>query len=93
MSNARNLHVVPGIAPPTAATMPERSRVGYLKMFLNYIALSVNTEGHFLRLMRQTQTEIELFNLCSPPKREVTPSQSGGRNSAIAFSFVIVGKL
>ncbi|MBD2507543.1 tRNA-dihydrouridine synthase family protein [Nostoc muscorum FACHB-395] len=49
---------------PTAATMPERSRVGYLKMFLNYIALSVDTEGHFLRLMRQTQTEIELFNLC-----------------------------
>jgi tRNA-dihydrouridine synthase len=49
---------------PTAATMPERSRVGYLKMFLNYIALSVDTEGHFLRLMRQTQTEVELFNLC-----------------------------
>ncbi|MEH1869088.1 MAG: tRNA-dihydrouridine synthase family protein [Nostoc sp.] len=49
---------------PTAATMPERSRVGYLKMFLNYIALSVDTEGHFLRLMRQTQTEIELLNLC-----------------------------
>ncbi|MEH2252116.1 tRNA-dihydrouridine synthase family protein [Nostoc sp.] len=49
---------------PTAANMPERSRVGYLKMFLNYIALLVDTEGHFLRLMRQTQTEIELFNLC-----------------------------
>jgi tRNA-dihydrouridine synthase len=49
---------------PTAATMPERSRVGYLKMFLNYIALSVDTEGHFLRLMRRTQTEVELFNLC-----------------------------
>ncbi|MBN3908280.1 MAG: tRNA-dihydrouridine synthase family protein [Nostoc sp. NMS1] len=49
---------------PTAATMPERSRVGYLKMFLNYIALSVDTEGHFLRSMRQTQTELELFNLC-----------------------------
>ncbi|MEH2105863.1 tRNA-dihydrouridine synthase family protein [Nostoc sp.] len=49
---------------PTATTMPERSRVGYLKMFLNYIALSVDTEGHFLRLMRQTQTEGEMFNLC-----------------------------
>jgi tRNA-dihydrouridine synthase len=30
----------------------------------NYIALSVDTEGHFLRLMRRTQTEVELFNLC-----------------------------
>ncbi|MEH2191476.1 MAG: tRNA-dihydrouridine synthase family protein [Nostoc sp.] len=49
---------------PTAASMPERSRVGYLKMFLNYIALSVDTEGHFLRLMRHTQTELELFSLC-----------------------------
>ncbi len=49
---------------PIAATMPERSRVGYLKMFLNYIALSVDAEGHFLRLMRRTQTEVELFNLC-----------------------------
>ncbi|MFN6485366.1 MULTISPECIES: tRNA-dihydrouridine synthase family protein [unclassified Nostoc] len=49
---------------PTAATMPVRSRVGYLKMFLNYIALSVDAEGNFLRLMRQTQTELELLNLC-----------------------------
>jgi tRNA-dihydrouridine synthase len=49
---------------PTAATMPARSRVGYLKMFLNYIALLVDAEGHFLRLMRHTQTEVELFNLC-----------------------------
>lgn len=49
---------------PTASTMPERARVGYLKMFLNYIALSVDTEGHFLRLMRRAQTEVEMFNLC-----------------------------
>jgi tRNA-dihydrouridine synthase len=49
---------------PTAANMKERSRVGYLKMFLNYIALLVDAEGHFLRLMRQTQTEAELLNLC-----------------------------
>jgi nifR3 family TIM-barrel protein len=49
---------------PTAATMPVRSRVGYLKMFLNYIALSVDAESHFLRLMRHTQTEVELLNLC-----------------------------
>jgi tRNA-dihydrouridine synthase len=49
---------------PTAATMPVRSRVGYLKMFLNYIALNVDAEGNFLRLMRQTSTEVELLNLC-----------------------------
>ncbi|RUS98076.1 tRNA-dihydrouridine synthase [Trichormus variabilis SAG 1403-4b] len=49
---------------PTASTVPERSRVAYLKMFLNYIALSVDTEGHFLRLMRRAQTEVEMFNLC-----------------------------
>jgi nifR3 family TIM-barrel protein len=49
---------------PTASTMLERSRVGYLKMFLNYIALSVDAEGQFLRLMRRTQTEVEMFNLC-----------------------------
>jgi tRNA-dihydrouridine synthase len=49
---------------PVAPTMSERSRLGYLKMFLNYIALSVDPEGYFLRLMRQTQTEVEMFNLC-----------------------------
>jgi nifR3 family TIM-barrel protein len=49
---------------PTASTIPERARVGYLKMFLNYIALSVDAGGDFLRLMRRTQTEVELFNLC-----------------------------
>jgi nifR3 family TIM-barrel protein len=49
---------------PTGSNMPARARVGYLKMFLNYIALSVDTEGDFLRLMRRTQTEVELFDLC-----------------------------
>jgi nifR3 family TIM-barrel protein len=49
---------------PNSATMPARSRVGYLKKFLNYIALLVDAEGDFLRLMRQTSTEIELLNLC-----------------------------
>jgi hypothetical protein len=44
--------------------MPVRARVGYLKMFLNYIALTVDETGDFLRLMRQTQTEVELLNLC-----------------------------
>lgn len=49
---------------PTASTMPERARVGYLKMFLNYIALSIDTDGCFLRMMRQAQTEVELLTIC-----------------------------
>ncbi len=49
---------------PNSATVPDRARVGYLKMFLNYIALLVDAEGQFLRLMRKTQTEVELLNLC-----------------------------
>ncbi|MBH8577090.1 tRNA-dihydrouridine synthase family protein [Nostocaceae cyanobacterium CENA369] len=49
---------------PSAPNIPERARVGYLKMFLNYIALSVDAQGDFLRLMRKTSTEVELFNLC-----------------------------
>jgi len=49
---------------PKSANIPVRSRIGFLKMFLNYIALSVDAQGDFLRLMRQTQTEVELFNLC-----------------------------
>ncbi|MDB9487598.1 tRNA-dihydrouridine synthase family protein [Dolichospermum circinale CS-537/01] len=49
---------------PTASNMPERARVGYLKMFLNYIALSVDTDGCFLRMMRQAQNEVELLTIC-----------------------------
>ncbi len=44
---------------PEAIKTPERARAGHLKMYLNYIALLVDTEGHFLRLMRKTQTEVE----------------------------------
>ncbi|MBW4566224.1 MAG: tRNA-dihydrouridine synthase family protein [Mojavia pulchra JT2-VF2] len=47
-----------------APNIPERARVGYLKLFLNYIALSVDSQGHFLRLMRQAQAEVELFQIC-----------------------------
>ncbi len=49
---------------PEAIKTPERARAGHLKMYLNYIALLVDTEGHFLRLMRKTQTEVELLKLC-----------------------------
>ncbi len=49
---------------PQAPYIPERARVGYLKLFLNYIALGVDSQGHFLRLMRQAQTQAELFEIC-----------------------------
>ena len=49
---------------PEAVNTPVRARAGHLKMYLNYIALLVDAEGHFLRLMRKTQTETELLNLC-----------------------------
>ena len=48
----------------TALTIPERSRVSYLKMYLNYIAQSVDAAGAFLRAMRLTQTEAELRSVC-----------------------------
>ncbi|MBM0740282.1 tRNA-dihydrouridine synthase family protein [Phormidium sp. CLA17] len=48
----------------TALTVPERSRVSYLKMYLNYIAQSVDAAGAFLRDMRLTQTEAELLLVC-----------------------------
>ncbi len=41
-----------------------RSRVAYLKMFLNYITLRIDAERYFLKLMRQAQTDVELFNAC-----------------------------
>ena len=49
---------------PEAVKTPQRARAGHLKMYLNYIALLVDAEGNFLRLMRKTQTEVELLKLC-----------------------------
>ncbi|MBI4784286.1 MAG: tRNA-dihydrouridine synthase family protein [Oscillatoriophycideae cyanobacterium NC_groundwater_1537_Pr4_S-0.65um_50_18] len=48
----------------TALTVPERARVSYLKMYLNYIAQSVDAEGLFLRSMRLARTESELLEVC-----------------------------
>jgi tRNA-dihydrouridine synthase B len=44
--------------------VPEKSRVNHLKMYLNYIGQSVDAEGMFLREMRKSQTELELFGIC-----------------------------
>lgn len=48
----------------TALTVPERARVSYLKMYLNYIAQGVDAEGAFLREMRLARTETELCSIC-----------------------------
>jgi tRNA-dihydrouridine synthase B len=45
-------------------SVPERSRVSHLKMYLNFIGQSVDAEGVFLRDMRKAQTEAELFGVC-----------------------------
>ncbi len=42
----------------------DRGRLGYLKMFLNYVGQNVDPEGLFLRQMRQTQTPQEFFAVC-----------------------------
>ena len=47
-----------------AKVVAEKSRVSHLKMYLNYIGQSVDTEGLFLREMRKAQTELELFGIC-----------------------------
>ncbi len=44
--------------------VPDRARVGYVKMFLNYVAQNVDADGLFLRQMRQAQTPQELFAVC-----------------------------
>lgn len=48
----------------TALTVPERSRVGHLKRYLNYIAQGVDANGLFLREIRMSQSEAELVGLC-----------------------------
>ena len=48
----------------TAQTVPERARVSYLKMYLNYIAQGVDSVGAFQHEMRLARTEAELFEVC-----------------------------
>jgi tRNA-dihydrouridine synthase B len=45
-------------------TLPERSRVNYLKKYLNFIGQGVDAEGAFLFEMRRAHTEAELFGVC-----------------------------
>ncbi len=48
----------------TAPTFPERARVNFMKMYLNFIGQSVDSAGAFLRSMRLAQTETELLGVC-----------------------------
>jgi tRNA-dihydrouridine synthase B len=48
----------------TALAISERARVGYMKMYLSYIAQSVDPIGAFLREMRLAQTDVELYGAC-----------------------------
>ena len=48
----------------TALTVPEASRVGYLKGYLNYIAPRVDGAGVFLRNMRLARSEADLLSVC-----------------------------
>jgi tRNA-dihydrouridine synthase len=44
--------------------VPERARVGYLKLFLNYVGQNIDADGAFLRQMRLAQNPQELFAVC-----------------------------
>jgi tRNA-dihydrouridine synthase len=44
--------------------VPDRARVGYLKLFLNYVGQNIDADGSFLRQMRLAQTAQELFTVC-----------------------------
>jgi len=46
------------------STIPESARVNHMKRYLNFIAQGVDQAGAFLKDMRLTQTEAELFGVC-----------------------------
>ena len=48
----------------TAQTVPERARVSYLKLYLNYIAQGVDAAGAFQREMRLARAETDLREVC-----------------------------
>lgn len=68
---------------PTVSLVPEHARLGYLKMYLNYIAQSVDAEGKFLKTMRRTQSTTEMFEICdrfllTEPDQEFSPEPYTG---------------
>ncbi|HBE18159.1 MAG TPA: dihydrouridine synthase [Cyanobacteria bacterium UBA11149] len=68
---------------PTIPTPSEKARVNYMKMYLNFIGLSIDTTGNFIKEMRLAQTENELFGICDRylltfPEREFAPEPYPG---------------
>ena len=49
---------------PIAPTLPEKLRVNYMKKYLNFIGVSVDAAGGFLKEMRLAQSETELLGIC-----------------------------
>ncbi len=48
----------------TAPTVSEQARVNCLKKYLNFVGQGVDTTGAFLKEMRLTRTEFDLFEVC-----------------------------
>ena len=67
-------------------SVPEKSRVSHLKMYLNFIGQSVDAAGVFLRDMRKAQTEAELFGVCD---RELLGHADGGVFSAEPYVGIV----
>jgi tRNA-dihydrouridine synthase len=44
--------------------VPEKNHLGMLKKFLNFIGLSIDPDGIFLKKMRRAQSLTELFGIC-----------------------------
>jgi hypothetical protein len=60
--------------------MREESLVGRMKKFLNFVGLSVDSEGEFLFHMRRTRTRADLFRVC---RRFMLDEGRGGQNYSL----------
>jgi tRNA-dihydrouridine synthase B len=70
-------------AATRAPGFPERAHVNKMKKYLNFVGQSVDPAGDFLREMRRTETESELFAVCdrhllADPGREFAPEPYPG---------------
>jgi tRNA-dihydrouridine synthase len=63
--------------------IPERAHVNKMKKYLNFVGQSVDPEGAFLRDMRRTESEADLFSVCdrhllAEPGRAFSPEPYPG---------------
>ena len=69
--------------------MREESLVGRMKKFLNFVGLSVDSEGAFLFHMRRTRTRADLFRVC---RRFMLDEGRGGENYSLEpFDHAVAG--